>query len=493
MGLLLMSREKRNKKPAVFVVVLFMAMIFCNHLTDNSGTRELSAKTNRNNTKLSEKIKTNAEKTVRDNTALPTRLSYVEQESEISKGVYYKKYVFRTGSSKHIAHVIEADISNPDFKVEILKAKNNTSEVQKLTDMIDNYDTTNNHLMLGAVNASYWRSYTNHPMGPTIINGEVAELYSFKTWTSAFFDEDGKMHLDRFHTNCIVKDKSGKEYEIKLVNRRNDSLGVVLYNNYVGDRVPYISNISVKTAYDKAMKDEEFRDISEEEFDKAKFLRELRVKQRLGSYDFRAPKIIMKYLDSPAMNKEIQCVVTAYNRRGTVPVPQDGCVLTFGLNIDRSKLPSIGDTLSLKYSTDVMDTTVFMNALCGTPRLVRDGRARAEIQEENLKSKRFIEGALKRTAIGTSKEKDIVYFVAVESSNSKKGVLGANLKQMAYMMRKIGAYDALNLDGGGSTVMVVNDQNVMHPNRKAYSRSLAVGIGVARKKISLKSIFDKFN
>jgi hypothetical protein len=233
--------------------------------------------------------------------------------------------------------------------------------------------------------------------------------------------------------------------------------------------------------------------MSEKKFDTLEFKKQLKAKQRLRSHDYRAPKIVMKYLGKPGMNKEIQCVVTSYSKGGTIPVPKDGCVLTFGRNIKKNNLPKIGDTLYLKYSTNIMDTVEFANAICGTPRLVRNGRARAEFDEENLKKERFLKGDLRRTAIGTSEDKNIVYFITVEGTQSKERVKGATLKQLAYIVKKTGSYDALNLDGGGSTVMVINDLNVMNLECNDCSRSLAVGIGIARKKITLKSIFDKFN
>eukprot|EP01156_Anaeramoeba_ignava_P019534 Anaeramoba_ignava/a96591_73.p1 GENE.a96591_73~~a96591_73.p1 ORF type:complete len:498 (-),score=-8.74 a96591_73:114-1607(-) len=496
-----MKKNKQYRKMIAFFSVLVLSLFFSNDIIKKPGPQELPAQTDNNiEATVQEEEETSTETVVEkkkeddpfDFPTKPIRFYGIEQETNIASGVTYKKYIFKTGGSRHIAHVLEADISDPDYKVEILKAFDNTSKVQKLHNMINHYDSTNDHMILGGVNASFWRSYSNQPMGPTIINGEVAELYSFNTWSSAFFDTEGKMHIDRFHTKCTVTKQNGKEFNVDLVNRRENPTGVVLYNSYVGNRVPYISDVSVREAFKKAMKEERYRDISEEKFDTLKFKRELRRQQRLSSYDYRAPKVILRYLDSPAMNKEIKCVVTASNRRGTVPVPADGCVLTFGRDINRKTMPKIGDTLSLAYSTDIKDSVRFMNALCGTPRLVRNGRAKAEIEEENLRSKRFVQGALRRTAIGTGKDKNIVYFVTVEGSRKNSNIRGADLKQLSYIMRKVGAYDAINLDGGGSSVMVVNDNNVMNKNCLNCSRSLAVGIGIARKKITLASLFDNF-
>jgi hypothetical protein len=42
----------------------------------------------------------------------------------------------------------------------------------------------------------------------------------------------------------------------------------------------------------------------------------------------------------------------------------------------------------------------------------------------------------------------------------------------------------MNLDGGGSSIMLVNNKNVLLPGRPDASRRLSVGIGVSKKKVT---------
>ena len=60
-----------------------------------------------------------------------------------------------------------------------------------------------------------------------------------------------------------------------------------------------------------------------------------------------------------------------------------------------------------------------------------------------------------RTAIGTSGNK--VYLVTVDG-RSKGNSLGVNLNELANILKWIGAENALNLDGGGSTTMYIEGQ-----------------------------------
>ncbi len=80
--------------------------------------------------------------------------------------------------------------------------------------------------------------------------------------------------------------------------------------------------------------------------------------------------------------------------------------------------------------------------------------------------------------------------VTVESSNRRRRTHGASLKQLAYIMKAIGCYDAMNLDGGGSTVMIIGGKNIMAPGSPQRSREISVAVAVGiKKKGVLKNIF----
>lgn len=426
-----------------------------------------------------------------NNEEIIPRLYGVSNKTMLSKGVEFKRYRFKLDDSYIIANVIEADITDPDYKAVIMKAGNNTSEVERLHDMVNEFDSTSNYLMLGAVNGSFWRAYTNSPMGPTIIDGEVVELRNVKNWNSAFFDQNGKLFIDGFETYCEIRNKDSLLYLSYHTNRREDSAGVAIYNSYVGNRIPYVSQWKIERMFREAWRDIKYKDKTEAEFDSVKLKQELIRVKRLSDFDYGFPKISLRYVTKPAMNREFCAVVTSYQKRGSMNVPGDGIVMTFGVGSNRDLIPKIGDTVFLKYSTGEYKDTVFYNGLCGTPRLVREGRIIVDSPRENFRSKRFVKGDLRRTAIGTNKDKTKIYLVTTEGTNERARISGADLKQLAYVMRRIGAYDALNLDGGGSTVMVIDDANVMNRNCPECSRELSVGVGIARRKLSVKSLFDK--
>ena len=61
-----------------------------------------------------------------------------------------------------------------------------------------------------------------------------------------------------------------------------------------------------------------------------------------------------------------------------------------------------------------------------------------------------------RTAVGVSQDGRYLYMLVVDGRQPGHSV-GATTRETAIWMKQLGAYDALNLDGGGSSVMVIDD------------------------------------
>lgn len=404
----------------------------------------------------------------------------VLEKDTLGKGVIYKNLLIGSKELKLSVHVIEADISQGNKPV-ILKAHQSSSRLQKLHDMISDYDSLTGVPVYGAVNGSFWMYFHNYPMGTTVIDGEVVELNPYREWSTAFFDKKGRMYIDNFKTEASFKLSSGKRFKIHRVNRRHSRNGIALYNSYGGDTIPFITTRKLDRALKTALEDSLYRDITDREFDTTEFVHMLHKMERDSAFDFSLRKISCVYLKNPAVNRDIPLLVKSIDT-GLVAMPEDGCIISLGADFNEKYLPKPGDKITLRYSTNILKKKVFVNSVCGAPRLVRNGRSRHEAEKEGVKSKSFIEGELPRTAIGVSKNKKKIFLVSFEGTNRPKGKKGATLVNTAYVMRRIGAYQAMNLDGGGSAIMVINNKNVLWKSRPERSRRLSVGVGIVGKK-----------
>ncbi len=394
----------------------------------------------------------------------------------LSAGVIYRKFKIGNGKDKVLIHMVEADLNNPENYVALFKGRENSSELEKLHDMVRRYNESSGDNVLTAVNGSFWKAFYNYPMGPTVIDGEVVELKPYRSWPSAFVDENNRVFIDNIKLNGTLS-IHGKKTALAAVNRREDSTGVVLYNRYTGDTIPYISKKMVSRAFEDALLDSAYKDITDSEFDTTSFKLNLLKMERDSSIELNMKKILVHYLDKPAINRDIRCVVAGVVDSGPVSVPRDGFVLTTGFG---SNLPELreGDYITLRYSTDKHTKTVFTNAVTGTPWMMRSGKSTFEGPQKRNRS-RFKWEELPRTAIGTNRTHDKVYLISASPTYKYAGIKGCTLENFAFAMKKLKIWDAVNLDGGGSSVMLVRNRNVL--SCPECSRRLSIGVGIVVK------------
>ncbi|MFW6276437.1 MAG: phosphodiester glycosidase family protein [Bacteroidota bacterium] len=138
-----------------------------------------------------------------------------------------------------------------------------------------------------------------------------------------------------------------------------------------------------------------------------------------------------------------------------------------------------------------MSDIVFKNAVSGTSRLVRDGKADHEAYIEGSRGRRFIMHRLPRTAIGTDKLATKIIIAVVEKGSRSEGVTGASLSELAQIMKKLGCHNAMNLDGGGTSMMFVNGDITTSKSPNNSLRKISVGLSIIKKRGALHDIFPK--
>lgn len=95
--------------------------------------------------------------------------------------------------------------------------------------------------------------------------------------------------------------------------------------------------------------------------------------------------------------------------------------------------------------------------ISGGPYLVKNSQVFVDVAEQKLGA---IGGRNPRTAVGYTADNHLI-IVTVDGRESSS--VGMTLTELANFMKSIGCYNAMNLDGGGSTVMYVNGRVVNHP------------------------------
>lgn len=120
-------------------------------------------------------------------------------------------------------------------------------------------------------------------------------------------------------------------------------------------------------------------------------------------------------------------------------------------------------------------------AVAGGPVLIQNG----EIRISNETERKFMGNAINdrhpRTAIGYTASGKLIILV-IEGRHEGRAA-GATLTQEAMLLRSLGCVEALNLDGGGSSCLLVNGRETITPSDKAGQRAIP-GILLIRSKIN---------
>jgi hypothetical protein len=118
-------------------------------------------------------------------------------------------------------------------------------------------------------------------------------------------------------------------------------------------------------------------------------------------------------------------------------------------------------------------------AIGGGPVLVQDGKMMITNNDERMFSGKAIQDLHPRTAMGYTSDGKLL-ILAVEGRNPKIAE-GASLIDMAEILVKWGCKEALNLDGGGSSCLLVNGKQTIKPSDKEGQRAVPAVFIVAKK------------
>jgi len=180
-----------------------------------------------------------------------------------------------------------------------------------------------------------------------------------------------------------------------------------------------------------------------------------------GQYAPPSPKEGMQV----AINSENKIVAASVSQ---LEIPENGYVIVG----PKSKLSELAEkkkaVVEIKTIPDWENVT---HIISGGPYLVKNGKTFIDIQEQKLLA---IGGRNPRTAIGYTEDNKLI-LVAVDGRENYS--IGLTLNELANFMLSLGCVNAMNLDGGGSTVMYVNGRIVNNPQYQggiALSNALTV-------------------
>lgn len=166
--------------------------------------------------------------------------------------------------------------------------------------------------------------------------------------------------------------------------------------------------------------------------------------------------------------------------QGNTPIGAGSMVLSaHGTSAKQLAGLKVGDKVTIHQSLG-KDWDTVTHALGAGPMLIKEGSIYLTTKTEEFGSD-VAGGRAPRTALGLTKEGQILLVVV---DGRQAASIGLTLLELALFMQELGAVEAMNLDGGGSSELVINDKIINRPSdgrERKVAAALAVVAGSLAK------------
>jgi len=175
-------------------------------------------------------------------------------------------------------------------------------------------------------------------------------------------------------------------------------------------------------------------------------------------------------------------VTAVIDGEGSREIPHDGLVISAGGKARDWALANLNRGVRVEIQTEIVATpTIGFKPdfiIGGGPQLLASGRFVAETEAANY-SESLMRARHPRTAVGRREDGRLV-LLTVDGRQPQKS-MGMTIEELANLMLEFGCREAMNLDGGGSTTMVVNNKVVNNPSDQAGERAVSDALLVIRR------------
>lgn len=334
--------------------------------------------------------------------------------NEIAPGVRYTKFTQHSAQGPVVINVLEVDPRHPDIEVMPALASGRMGAKSNVASMVAA------HQAVAGINGSFFKQDKGIPLGILIINQELVSGPIYDR-VALGITSTNELVMDRIQLAGEVVGPQGLKLRLHNINQpRTNPYHAVVYSSRWGGKAPGV----------------------------------------------------------PANGMQVQIRnrrVTAVSTSESLPIPSDGYVISGPLTTEMNRLASLqsrDERVDLNVYT-LPDWSQMKHAIGGGPYLVRHGRPYIDMQAQHFTS-RSLGHREPRSAAGITQNGKLLL---VTVDGRQKGVsVGMTLSELAYLMQKLGAVDAMNLDGGSSTQMAVYGRMINSPSegRVGVSNSLIV-------------------
>jgi hypothetical protein len=333
-------------------------------------------------------------------------------------GVVYTK--IREASGPNFIHILETDLNNPFIKMQTVKAKNLKVGLEKPSVMAAQQEAPGHHV-IGIVNADFF--VNNAPDNMQVIKGEITRKQR-SGYAAVGFDTSNHYMLSypAFKGAIVTK---GASITIDDVDELRVANQMVIYNKYFGTMTP-ISGTGTEA--------------------------------------------VLTPIDEWFVNDTVHCIVTSVGETtGGTPIGNGQMVLSAAgtravlLNAN----VKAGDTVGVAIDVSAGPRKV-KELVGGRPIFFKLGKVDSSVASISVVAVRN-----PRTLVGFSQDSTKCYIFIIDGRQTVS--VGMDIWEMSALMAQLKVYHAMNFDGGGSAIMLVNHETVNTPS-DGSERSVSNGL-----------------
>lgn len=353
---------------------------------------------------------------------------YISQvQNELASGVIHKNIQQQTSKGWQNIHLLQVDLKNPSVSIDAITSK------EALTNLTPIDQLVREHKALAGINGGFFEfSKPSYPIGPLISNQHLRSM-------DIHFNEYG----NRLSTFWLTLDKTPFiDFWTSPTRIIRTPKGISLPIEQFNKTSPYATD-------------------------------------GFWMYDSLYQK------QSPALPGTIEIFVendliqAIHETPIAHPIPQNGYVLITPIQNLEFVQNHLAMNMPLTFQSEkTPNLDEIQMAVTGSSPLILDGKIPTQFSFP-------IPGSHPRSAIGYDQKKETLYLVTVDGR--QKWSVGMTLEELATFMLDLGCYEALNLDGGGSTSMAIQMQateedtpiaQVVNDPSDGAPRKISNGIGI---------------
>lgn len=357
--------------------------------------------------------------------ALPATAQDSVKRIPIGQGLIFSHYSLPGPLS---VDVLRIDLSSPELRIESYRPHGLVPVSAQVRGR-----ESDGKSVLGAVNGDFFSFKTLRPIGNQVVNGVfVNGVQSRRSHLGIV----GRVHPFilplSFQGSAVLH---GRSHALAAINQPRNAREIVLYNSYWGSVTPS---------------------------------------------DSAGAKIALRLLGSRwCVADTIVTVVRQITDSASVCILADEAVLICGSQAGAGIGDCVaGDTVRLVLGFSGL-AIPFTQVVGGAGRILKDGRSVAwqDTVAEGLRTA-FLTDRHPRTFVGVNRDTTVMLLCTVDGRQRLS--VGMGFGEMADFLKKVGALDAINLDGGGSTTMVLQGRTVNVPSDSTGERGVANSIMILR-------------